>query len=282
MQLDNTENVIGTVRESINARQVFKPSWLFSLIIQPRSTLAAVLERDRAVWLIPLVILTTLVAIEAVLFSHLRMTEMANQIRNLEFMKDLTPEEQAFQFRLIGPPIRPLYVYVAPIVYSVGRLWIVWFSFGLLMNLVLTWSGAKSSIVKTLNAAAWAFLPLGLRYVIQSGAMLASQEAILNRGLSSLLSSGEPTQQASFFTPLLVSLLGSIDIFFLWTALLLIVAVVVGFHLPNRGKAIGIGLTSVLLTLFLMALSGFLVTIGHHLFGLGVFQRAAWYFQLAW
>jgi hypothetical protein len=255
-----------------------------NLFIRPRATLKAILGEDRPVWLIPLLILSVLAAVEALVFSHLDMVESADHIRNLDFMHTLPQEEQEFQFLLIGPPVRPLYVYITPFVYTVGRLWIAWYLLSLVMNLILTSSGAKSSLVKTQNLFAWAFLPLGLRYLIQSVSMLFSGTAIEARGLSDLVVIAPEIQGGQFLYYLLhflQSLLGSVDIFFLWAGLLLVLGVLVGFQLPKRGKAIGLGVLAVVLTLVVMALSGALI-IPLRLDRQSVLFRATWYFQLAW
>lgn len=284
MQLNDAVNGPEPTRNTVKTVPALNPAWLYTLAIKPRVTLAAILENDRPAWLIPLVLLTLLAVLEALVFSHLRMTEMANRIRDLDFMQTLSPEEQAFQFRLIGPPVRPLYVYVTPLLYTAGRLWIAWFLLSLVMNLVLTSAGAKSSLAKTQNLVAWAFLPLGVRYLVQTASMLLSQTVIANRGLSSLLV-GDPavqqTQQSYYLTSLWQSLLGSVDIFFLWAAALLVLGVVVGFGFTSRGKAITTGLLAALVALLLMALSGFLVVLLRMDAG-SVLFRATWYFQFAW
>lgn len=266
------------------SRQVICPGWVTSIVLKPRSTLAAIFETDRPAWLIPLAIIILLAVFEALVFSHLRMTEMVNNIRDLPFMQTLSAEEQAFQFRLIGPPVRPLYVYITPFFYTAGRLWIVWLLLSLGTNLILTTTGAKSNLSKTQNLVAWAFLPLGLRYLVQAAFMLFSQTVIGSRGLSGLLVSDPAVQQtqpsyylASFFQ----SLLGSVDVFFLWAMVLLVLGVVVGFNFTSRFKAIATGLLVVLITLLLMSLSGFLVFLLRSSEG-SVLSRATWYFQFAW
>ena len=284
MQLNDAVNGPEPTRNTVKTVPAFNPAWLYTLVIKPRATLAVILENNRPAWLIPLVLLTLLAVLEALVFSHLRMTEMANRIRDLDFMQTMSPEEQAFQFRLIGPPVRPLYVYVTPLLYTAGRLWIAWFLLGLAMNLILTSTGAKSSLAKTQNLIAWTFLPLGVRYLVQTASMLLSQTVITSRGLSSLLvidPAIQHTQQTYYLTSLWQSLLGSVDIFFLWAAALLALGVVIGFQLPERGKAVAFGLLASLVALLLMALSGFLVILLRSDVG-SVLYRVTWYFQFAW
>lgn len=278
MQIESTEDSFESVQKHPTMKHRFDAKWLYQWMIKPRSTLIAILEKDRSVWLIPLLILTLLVVIEALVYSQLRMTAMANNIRNLDFMKTISAEEQAFQFLLIGPPVRPLYVFVTPFLYSAGRLWIAWYLISVVMNLILTVTGAKSSQTMTKNLVAWTLLPLGLRYLIQIVSMLITQTAITTRGLSFLV---PVPLEFSYLNLFLQSLLGSVDIFFLWTAALMIMAVGVGFSFLNKGKAIAIGLLIVVITLLLMALSGFLIA-AWRATGPGVLYRASWYFQFAW
>jgi hypothetical protein len=282
MQIDSTEKTFEASQQGSKLKQSVDLKWLYKLFIKPRSTLKDILEKERPVWLVPLLILTLFAVLEAVVFSHLSMTEMSNNIRNLDFIKGMSPEEQDFQFRLIGPPIRPLYVYVTPIVYTSARLGAVWFLLSLILNLVLTSAGGKSNLTKTSNIVSWVFLPLGLRYLIQIVSMLVSQTPIMNRGLSYLVVTDEATQQFSYITPFFQSLLGSVDIFFVWTAVLLVLALGIGFGLSNRGKTIALGLLTVLVALVLMALSGFLIIVLRTQTVQSVIYRASWYFQFAW
>ena len=284
MQQENTDKLMKPGRGGGPALQKVDPKWFVQLIIKPRATLKAILEKDRPVWLIPLLTLSILAAVEALVFSHLDMTELAHHIRNLDFMQTLPPEEQEFQFLLIGPPVRPLYVYITPFIYAVGRLWIAWYLLSLVMNLILTSSGAKSSLVKNQNLFAWAFLPLGLRYLIQTVSMLFSGTAIEARGLSNLVFIRPEIPQRQFlyfFLNFLQSLLGSVDLFFVWVGLLLVVGILAGFQLPKKSKAIGLGVLAVVLTLVVMALSGALI-IPLSLDRQSVFFRATYYFQMAW
>ena len=284
MQQENTDKVMGPGQGEVLALQKVESKWFVQLFIKPRATLKAILEKDRPVWLIPLLMLSVLAAVEALVFSYLDMTELAHHIRNLDFMQTLPPEEQEFQFLLIGPPVRPLYVYITPFIYTVGRLWIVWYLLSLVMNLIMTSSGAKSSLVKNQNLFAWAFLPLGLRYLIQAVSMLFSGTAIEARGFSNLVFIAPDLQQGQFlyfFLHFLQSLLGSVDLFFLWVGLLLVVGVLAGFQLPNKSKVIGLGVLAVVLTLVVMALSGALI-VPLCLDRQSVFFRASYYFQLAW
>ena len=284
MQFYDTANNLDATQNTHNAVPAANPTWLYTLALKPRATVAAILEKDRPVWLIPLVLLTLLAVLEALVFSHLRMTEIASRVRDLDFMQTMSSEEQAHQFHLIGPPIRSLYVYITPFLYTAGRLSIAWFLLSLILNLVLTFAGAKSSLTKTQNLVAWSFLPLGLRYLLQTTVMLLSQTVIFSRGLSGLLvidPAIQQTQQSLYLTSFLQSLLGSVDIFFLWAAALLIVGVMVGFGFTARGKAFATSLLAVLVALLLMALSGFLVTLLRSDIR-SVLYRATWYFQFAW
>lgn len=255
--------------------------WFSGLVFHPRATLSAILEQNVPVWLAPLLILTLLAVIEAVIYSHLQMTSASNRILEQDFMKNLSPEEQAFQFALMGPPVRPLYVYITPVLYSAGRLWAVWFFFSMIMNLLLTSAGGRSNLVRTQNMTAWVFLPIGLRYLIQIIAMLVSQTAIANRGFSGLITTNPTDPQSYLFTAFLQTLLGSVDIFYLWHATLLVIAVMVGFQLPNKMRAIMLGFAGVVIGLLFMVFSGYFVVLLQSGLG-GIFRRVSWYFQLAW
>lgn len=54
------------------SRRLLCPGWVTSIVLKPRSTLAAIFETDRLAWLIPLAIIILLAVSEALVFSHLR------------------------------------------------------------------------------------------------------------------------------------------------------------------------------------------------------------------
>lgn len=91
MQQENADRVIGSGQGGKPVQQKVDPKWFVHLFIKPRAALKAVLGEDRPVWLIPLLILSVLAAVEALVFSHLDMVESADYIRNLDFMQTLPP-----------------------------------------------------------------------------------------------------------------------------------------------------------------------------------------------
>ncbi|HBO34045.1 MAG TPA: hypothetical protein DD636_04810 [Anaerolineaceae bacterium] len=62
MQIDQTEKIFEPDLSKQKSQQLFNSKWLYNLVIKPRSTLAAILEKDRPARLIPLLVLTLLAA----------------------------------------------------------------------------------------------------------------------------------------------------------------------------------------------------------------------------
>ena len=71
MQQENTDKLMKPGQGGGPAPQKVDPKWFVQLFIKPRATLKAILEKDRPVWLIPLLMLSVLAAVEALVFSHL-------------------------------------------------------------------------------------------------------------------------------------------------------------------------------------------------------------------
>jgi hypothetical protein len=96
------------------------------------------------------------------------------------------------------------------------------------MGLVL---GGKASLKQAFRMSVWTTIPYALRHLVQGGAMFAAGQPSVS-GLSAVLTTAE-----SETMPILNLVLGMIDFYMLWSALLLGIGVVVTAKV-SRGKGL--------------------------------------------
>jgi len=243
--------------------------WLLPLFFRPRRTLTQVGEQNHGVWLAPLLVLTLLVIVAALAAHPIRQqaAQMGSAIPP-DFQYWSTDQQQAYMDAQANSS-GPMFTLIFPALSALLGLWVSWFLLGSILHLALTLTGSRSSNIASLNLAAWASLPLGLRSIVQIVAMLANKQLIAGPGLSGFIAS-----DATGFMLYLRSMLGFIDIYFLWMVILLLIGAVIISGM-RRGKAWVTTLIAVLILLALQALPGF---IGSQLGGLSSGGRGFFFF----
>lgn len=246
-----TENEIETLNSGLPARRL-RFDWVIPLLLKPRPTLGQIVQQERAVWLAPLLILS-LLALTLVLANGQAASSSAGppEVKMGPAFEYYTPEQQAQVQQAMSTQRGPLFVYIFPALGALASLWISWFLLGSLLHLALTLGGSRSSNTAALNLAAWAALPLGLRYLVRTVAALATRQVITRPGLS-----GFVPAEAGGLAALAGGLLALVDLYLLWQVALLLIGVVPMSGL-GRGKAWGITLAAVLVVMLLQALPVF-------------------------
>ncbi len=228
--------------------------WLLSIWYAPRRTLAAITRQERAVWLLPLLILSVLALATVFAAGPLRQAAAAaNPPEPPESFQWMTPEQQQQYLDAQASAYGPVQVYVFPAISALASVWLSWFLLGAVLHLALTTLGSSNSITMTTayNITAWASLPFALRHLVQLSAMLGGKTLINNPGLSGFLA-----PDASGWLLFARLLLGAIDLYLIWQIFLLWTGVrVTGMA---RGKAFTAVLISVLLLVIIGALLQFL------------------------
>lgn len=226
--------------------------WLLPLFIRPRRTLGEIAEQNHSVWLTPLLTLSLLAIIAALVAAPIRQqaAQMGSEIP--ESFQYWSADQQQQYMEAQANSAGPLFTTIFPALSALLGLWVSWFLMGSILHLALTLTGSRSSNSAALNLAAWASLPLGLRSIVQMVAMLVNKQLIAGQGLSGFIAA-----DATGFMLFVRSLLGFIDIYFLWMVVLLLIGAVIisGMH---RRKAWVTTLAAVLILLALQALPGFL------------------------
>ena len=225
--------------------------WLLPTLISPRRTLTAIASKEKAVWLTPLLVLSIL-AIALVLIAgpvRQQMTQTDGTLpKDFEYW---SMEQQQAYLQTTQSNSGPMFIYIFPALGALLGIWINWLLLSILLHLGLTLVGSRSSSAASFNLVGWASLPLGLRAIVQSIAILSTQQLIQGQGLSGFIT---PTGSFSTFA---AALLGYMDLYFLWMVALLLLGVRPISHL-SRAKAWTITLFIVLLTLALRAMPAFL------------------------
>ena len=208
-------------------------SWHFNrivpLFIRPRATLARIVEEDRPSWRAPILLLLLATVVQALLAGSINAAARAGGELvlppNFEFW---TPEQQAQYQQAATATNNPTFNYVLPALGAVLGALFMWLLVSWLLHLVLTLLGGRGTSQGAINIVAWASLPFVLRAVVQSVAMLATDGLVAGGGLSGFAPAGEGS-----FSVFLASLLGQIDLYFLWHLILVYVGARLSSRLPR-------------------------------------------------
>lgn len=229
---------------------IFK--WILPLFIKPKKTLSEIAGQEKNAWLTPLVIVSVLAIIAALIAAPIR-REAIQMGTNLPPDFQYYSQEQQQQFyEAQATQTSPLFLYVFPILSGLFKLWISWFLISVLLYLTLTLLGSRAPSLKSFNLTAWTFLPFAVRYVVQILAMLFTHSQITNPGLSGFVSA-----DATGVLAYLGALLGLIDIYFIFQIVLLFIAAVPlsGIKKTKAWTATGI---SIFILILIQALPGWI------------------------
>jgi hypothetical protein len=235
--------------------------WVLPLFIRPRRTTNEIVTQEKSVWLTPLLILSILAVLYALIAAPVRRANIeigANLPADFQYY---TEEMQNQFYAAQEKQTSPLFLYVFPVLSGLLRFWVSWFILGILLYLSLTLAGSRAGSIKSYNLSAWSFLPFGVRYLVQILALLFSRTLVQNPGLSGFVST-----DASGFISYLGQLLGFVDIYFIFQVILLLLGVIPLSGL-SRGKAWTATAVSLLILVLLQAVPGFL---SHALSGLSL------------
>lgn len=228
--------------------------WLLSIWYAPRRTLTAITRQERAVWLLPLLVISVLALAAVFAAGPLRQAAAAATPQEPpESFQWMTPEQQQQYLDAQASAYGPVQVYVFPAIGALAGAWLRWFLLGAVLHLALTTLGSShaTTITTAYNITAWASLPLALRHLVQIIAMLGGKALINNPGLSGFLA---PDGTGWLLFARL--LLGAVDLYLIWQIVLMWVGVrTTGMA---RGKALTAVLVAVLLLVIISALLQFL------------------------
>ncbi|MGC8838811.1 MAG: YIP1 family protein [Anaerolineae bacterium] len=192
---------------------------LVALVDRPRETFAQIARRPGRGWFIPLLILvvgTAVLQIAAAPYAAAAAREALDRQ-----MASLPPEQAQMVSAQAGRFTTPLLVGVMGWVGSlVSAALGILLSAGILYFLALV-SGGEGEFGPALGATLWAWVPFGLRPLVQAAVVAAQRSLIVNQGLSYLASVGDPLKDARNVAYVLLS---QVDPFSLWHLVLVYAA----------------------------------------------------------
>jgi hypothetical protein len=230
----------------------FRTEWLFPIFFQPRRTLGKVVSQAKAVWLLPILVLSLLALIYVGVQGGPRKAnaQMGSTLpQNFQYYSQ---EQQDQMQQALDSQSGTSTVYVLPAIGTLAGIWLGWFLFGSLLHLSLTLAGSRSSNMSALNLAAWAGMPFALRFLVRIVYVLAKGQLIQSAGLSGFVVAGSGTMSIY-----LSALLSQVDLYMIWAFILALVGVLPLSSL-TKGKAWWALLAAVVVTLLLAAVPGFL------------------------
>ena len=217
------------------------PRLLWGMIVRPRTTLEYLNERGGRTWWLPALLAALLVILPVVVAAPITARQSREAVAAVQeqFGGEMPAEEQAQMEQAMSMAASPLITLVFPAAGGVVGLvvgWLVWAGALYLGSMAL---GGRSTFGQMFRTVVWAWLPYALRGLLQTVYILASGQLIPNPGLSGLVQENRPIGEIVVAPPslgqtLLVAFLSRIDLFLVWSLVLLVIGVVVATRLPRR------------------------------------------------
>lgn len=223
--------------------------WVLPILFRPRATMRRIVENAHPTSRTPLTLVVLAAVIHALVAGSIRAAAAAaGEVSLPQGFEFYTPEQQAQFMQAATATNNATFNYVLPAAGAALGVIVLWLLIGGLLHLVLTLFGGRGTSRSALNVAAWSFIPLLLRYVIQIVAMLMTDSLVASPGLAGFAPAGE-----GFFNAFLAGILSHVDIFLLWQIVLLWIGVHLSSRLPLLKSLLAV-LATMLIVLALRAL----------------------------
>jgi hypothetical protein len=227
-------------------RRNWRFDWVIPVLIHPKQAFAEIAAQTRGVWLTPLVILTVAALLQTMMAGSIQQKLAESGTLPIpEAAQWWTPEQLAQYQQVMTGMNNPVFYYALPALRIVIGVWAGWLIFGALLHLLLTLLGGRSSMGVTLNVVAWASLPIALRYLVQFGKMMQSNQFIQGHGLAGFAPSGEGIVFA-----VIALALALIDLYVIWQIVLLVIGIKASSALTTPRAWISVLLTLAIVLVF--------------------------------
>ena len=240
--------------------------WLLGIFFRPKKIFNKIARQASGMWFLPLLIMSILTIAYAGVsartstpFTAMNMQEMdsgtfSQEIDAGTMIMEGAVDNEGGEYNFNDSQQTPAASKSSALLKGIGgviRVWGSWLILSMVLYLSLTLSGGRTESFHLLNIVAWAGLPLALRDLVRIVGISLTHTAILNPGLSGLLSANAGGSLALF----LGSLFGLLDIYLFWKLGLLVLGgkTVSGLGIGKSLKAV---LIHVLILLALYALAG--------------------------
>lgn len=239
------------VLEKPKARLRF--DWVLPVLFRPARAMREIAQSEVSSWFTPLLLLSVLVLISAVIAGPIR-TQIALSTpptlpQDFEFW---SPEMQQDYFEANQPNTSPLFMYVFPALGGLAAVWLGWFLLAAILHVILTLSGSRGSRQADFNLTGWSMLPYAIRTLVQIVYMLVTRQLITRPGVSGFIAADVTGGMAY-----LAALLALVDLYLVWQFVLLIIGARNTSGLKS-GKVTGAVLVSILVLIALRAVPGFI------------------------
>ncbi len=212
---------------------------LFGWVDQPKKTMRYVIDEARwstllapALAIIVALIIFTIVSAPA--SSELAREQATQQVSAQ--MDSLSDEQAAEVERSLQTFTSPLFIGATGIALGTLGLILTWLFRGAVLFFIGYLFGTEKRYFQMVSLALWSWLPFALRDLVNAVFVLVNGQLVINRGLSFLVTSGDPVQDAG---NLLYGLLSQVDLFLAWHLLLVAVGLAVSTRANTAKAAVG-------------------------------------------
>ncbi|MEA4812602.1 MAG: Yip1 family protein [Anaerolineaceae bacterium] len=231
-------------------RQVLHWAWIPGFFLRPLTTIRQILEDEKPVWLLPMLLLTLMVVVNVVLSGPAQRMAIQSGLNTPQDFQFWTQEEQQRYMTAQQSKSGPVFIYLFPILSGVAGWWFIWVLTSSILHLMITLAGSRTARIKASNLVAWAMLPFALGLLIKGIAVMASGRLLAPAPFAALISA-----EATGFMVFLRSVLGMVDAYWLWHAIILLLGAQPLSKLA-KGKALGAVLAVIFIMLILQGLPG--------------------------
>jgi hypothetical protein len=227
---------------------------LLPFLFQPKPGLTLLAAQEKPVWLTPMLVVSIMFLLRTILGGYFQAHAAAlGQVALPPDWLYWSPEMQKNYLQAQSATQGPVFIYVIPAALGLVKFWLAWLIVAGLTHLSSTLFGGRGKMVSALNVVAWACLPFVVRDLLRVIYMLIVRHPIVSPGLSGLVA-----------LPFMSKFLASVDLFFLWFAILLVLGIRIADNLPV-GKAVAS--VAIVLLIVLLAQAG-LATLSTRLGGM--------------
>jgi len=212
-------------------------SWalLASIVDRPGTALANVAADPRWRWLLPAVLASVALAVAAVLIAPLLTVQSQQQAQELlaSSLSQLSADQAAQVQARMAAVQTPLFIGATTLGVGIIQLVLGWLIQATVLYFGALIAGADLEFTRVFATTPWLGLPYVLETIVQTAYVKFSNQLIVNQGLSYLVSSGKPLDDAR---NLAYGALSQVTIFRLWH-LLLVYVLLRGVARLERGAA---------------------------------------------
>lgn len=221
-------------------------SLLRLILIRPRQGFATIADRGGRAWIVMALLGLGLVTLPAIVSGPIRANQIREMFASQDFAETLPPGADVPEdFDPASAAASPVITTVFPVVGAVVLLLVGWVVWSGALHLTSSLAGGRNSFLQMVRTVIWAWVPYGVRSLVQTIYIGVTGTLIENPGLSGFVDTG-PTPESPFaVTPpstgalALRAFLEQIDLYLFWNLALLVIGVTVVAQLPRR-KSVGI------------------------------------------